>query len=551
MSSHSSDGRSDNGKRLSDPIYEEKIEKGWDDRLFTKWSQMEVKNSSQKWETVHVVLRKNIVYVSREDPTRLKDNAKGYGGDVTGNFNLARTFVLGARSSDTHRFAFKLCKYSKNKKGSAEETNKHRSAIFCAKTAEERDDWMRILKEGVISQWDPESAAEHLQAHSQNELDKCAKGAGAKKSLDSLANSIDIYCEYAGEFERQRRLSAPGNVQKIVRVQSAARRWLTKRKVTEAASPPSRDKAFSETFRDFIESEQEYHDTLKLLEKRFMIPAESIKDGGEPVLRQFALFEHVLELLRNSHRTIVLLQSTIQVLEHTRVDEIPVGSIFQDVIFNDKTNHYMPYLESYAKQFTTFMSKAKKISGLRKLLKKLESEKDGERLVLSSTLLLPMERLSKYLFYAKSFLHIMVPDDKDFDKMKEVVTRAERLILTTEDVRETASKIERVMSLQSTFSNHSPDLFETTHSIIREGPVSLVQDSGLERSYLYLLNDAIIIASLSSDFSKRYERMLKLEHCVAFDIEDGSTRSVFVWPFSAPFWRVLCFVCFVLCLVLR
>jgi hypothetical protein len=138
----------------------------------------------------------------------------------------------------------------------------------------------------------------------------------------------------------------------------------------------------------------------------------------------------------------------------------------------------------------------------------------------------PLVRLLKYEWLIKELISLTPTDHVDYNNFAELQKKFEKINLVNEINREAAEKYQKLLTLNYKFSSSNAELVEPGRLWIREGPLLYITSQGPEKHYIYLLSDAIILATISNnDTTKSYSALIKLAEATISEAKDVGRKS--------------------------
>jgi hypothetical protein len=266
--------------------------------------------------------------------------------------------------------------------------------------------------------------------------------------------------------------------------------------VASSLSPRSSQR--EQIITEIIETERRYVKDLHLLQQLFRNAfLTAIQDGDDSVITQEE-FETVF-----SNAETLLLLNTRLLDELTAANRDTVGAVFVE---------FAPLFKLYA-AFCAGLSRALDVikvlrnrPGSAALLKRVEQIKDLRQLQLESFLILPMQRVLRYVLFLETLEKNTDDSHPDKENVKTALSRL-RLIATT--VNESVSVLDRahhLLELNSALSDCPFELVVPARRFVKEGSVKKITSRFVIEDWYVLLSDVLIYCT------KRHQQPLQLTY---------------------------------------
>ncbi|KAJ3288737.1 Intersectin 1 (SH3 domain protein) [Borealophlyctis nickersoniae] len=275
--------------------------------------------------------------------------------------------------------------------------------------------------------------------------------------------------------------------------------WINKVDPALLEQIPHEERKRQEAIFELIQTEQSYVRDLQLIVEVFYAPLTQLLTPPD-IRTLFSNIEEVLfvnSLILSDFETAQIEQSFVMG---------GIGRLF--IRHADKLSCYQPYCANFGTALKLLQKRRREDARLAEFLKTQQNQNPKCRsLDLSSFLLEPMQRITRYTLLLRQILHhtpVGHPDHDDILAALEIAEATADRVNVAAREQESRDKIEEVsavLDLEITGEDHKLDLFAPTRFL---GPRMFVHEGPLQKSksgrklHGYLFNDLLLLAQAKS-----------------------------------------------------
>jgi len=252
-----------------------------------------------------------------------------------------------------------------------------------------------------------------------------------------------------------------------------------------------------EVIYELIKTEQSYVRDLNVIVNEFLVPMQNKRILNDNDIKM--IFLNIEEILVCN----ITLLSGLESAQNNNNYVETVGYLFKEHSFEC----YTYFCSSLTVSLKHLQSLREEKKALKNFLKDQMSNPECKQLDLSSFLLEPMQRITRYSLLLKQILHYTGTNHKDHDDvlqaLRSIEERVEKINETTRDF-ENQDKINTINKLVD-FHNvkldlYAPSRFVQSRKFILEGPLAKAKSG--RKLYVYLFNDLILFTQLKSNSAR-------------------------------------------------
>jgi len=256
---------------------------------------------------------------------------------------------------------------------------------------------------------------------------------------------------------------------------------------------------------EVITTERAYVQFLQTLREVFIEPMREKKILDPQQMREVFGF---IEIIEGINRTIVLEKMEAWTPEGT----LTPGDIFESFTCQaGYLSSYSSYINNFDDSRACVISLVEKHKAFAAFLEEAQANPRCNGLTLEAFLIMPVQRLPRYVLLINELLKATPEDSPDHAKLNRALETMKKL---TKDINEKKSEQEQramVRLVQSQLTGLNEDLMNVvSRRLLKEGTMSQVPDANAPVAYerhlriIYLFNDLIIVATASVDMRGRH-----------------------------------------------
>eukprot|EP01127_Copromyxa_protea_P009216 TRINITY_DN2157_c0_g1_i3.p1 TRINITY_DN2157_c0_g1~~TRINITY_DN2157_c0_g1_i3.p1 ORF type:complete len:804 (-),score=191.09 TRINITY_DN2157_c0_g1_i3:181-2592(-) len=296
-------------------------------------------------------------------------------------------------------------------------------------------------------------------------------------------------------------LENPSQLQQIIRLQAAFRS-----KLTRTVHPEPQVKKFYRRYHiasEILSSEESYVNGLRCLIQIYLANLKKIPTDILPPAALKDIFSNS-EIIYG-YNTIILKQLRARMAKWY-TEEMSVGDIF--LKFVDFLKVYTAYVNNYSKALHTLGRYAEEQPLVLQSLRESRRHEDINGQELQSYLIMPVQRLPRYIMLLKDLLNCATPGTTEYKNLDNAVERLVEIADYLNKKKGEAENLSLVTIIASKLSGmRREELVSNTRSYVRQGTISTYGDrEGITESewkalspncmkskYCFLFNDMLLI----------------------------------------------------------
>ncbi|EFA83668.1 pleckstrin domain-containing protein [Heterostelium album PN500] len=252
---------------------------------------------------------------------------------------------------------------------------------------------------------------------------------------------------------------------------------------------------------EMLTTERTYVKQLNCIYEHFIEPSKrnnKIYCLSEEMLNTFSC----LEVILNAHKTNILkaLEERMLVWD----DKPKMGDIFCNNTSFIKL--YKHYVNNYDKSIVSLKQCKEKNSEFRNFVKTLDYSEKFSGLNVESFLILPVQRIPRYVLLLQDLLKYTDNSHEDFDQLCEALGTIKDFAETINYKKSEEDNYTRIQQIQETIKNLPPHMLERRKRFVHEGPLATKKD----KYYLFLFSDALLLTKSSKD-KKKFKQFINLQ----------------------------------------
>lgn len=246
----------------------------------------------------------------------------------------------------------------------------------------------------------------------------------------------------------------------------------------------------SKIAQEIIETERNYVNSLALLIEVFYKPFNEKALEPESCItpNDVKSIFSCIEIIFSYNRE--FLKDLERVIENWNPSTSKLGSTFATISHFLKT--YMTYVSNYTVALRT-LEQCKKDDTFDELLTDLELNHKLKNMPLTGFLIMPVQRIPRYLLLLKELLKYTPESHVDF---KDLVIAYDKITSVANEVNEAernAENLNTIYSIQTLLSGQIETILEPHRKLVKHGQIDIIIKQKRKIGYLILFNDMIIL----------------------------------------------------------
>lgn len=273
-----------------------------------------------------------------------------------------------------------------------------------------------------------------------------------------------------------------------------------------------------QAIQEIITSEKAYLKQLEILMEFFVVP---LKDQGILSDTSHTTLFGQIEMIYNLNG---------ELLKEVERDEENVAQAFLKMAPFFKL--YSVYAFDYKNALLILQDLTSKNPVFRRFLENAESRPEVQR-KLNSLMIAPIQRVPRYKLLLEQVLLYTSPADFDFKLLKESVKLVESTVSHINSVIEDQEVTQRLLNLQNSLVNRTPNIVKPSRKVIKEGILNKVNRKGDEiKRYCVLMSDIFMYCKILKDRPKDTVVENSLECCCIFPLKKCKVYEMFPGNFK-------------------
>ncbi|KYR00663.1 pleckstrin (PH) domain-containing protein [Tieghemostelium lacteum] len=268
---------------------------------------------------------------------------------------------------------------------------------------------------------------------------------------------------------------------------------------------------------EVLSTEKTYVKQLTVVHDYFIEPLKkNSKQYGltaEDVMNIFSC----LEVILNGHKSNIL-----KALEErmTMWDQKPqLGDIFVNGTSFIKL--YKHYVNNFDKSLQTLKQCKEKYPEFKQYMASLDYSEKLSGLSLESFLILPVQRLPRYVLLLQDLLKYTANDHEDFDQLCEALSVVKDLTENINFKKSEEDNQNKIQQIQDQIKGLPPSCMSMRRKFIDEGLLMIKKD----KYYIFLFSDAMIVTKPSKD-KKKFKHLINLQTASLNTMEDPNILKI-------------------------
>uniref|UniRef100_A0A6B2L7W0 DH domain-containing protein n=1 Tax=Arcella intermedia TaxID=1963864 RepID=A0A6B2L7W0_9EUKA len=201
-----------------------------------------------------------------------------------------------------------------------------------------------------------------------------------------------------------------------------------------------------------------------------------------------------------------------------------IGEVFSSMV--DFLKIYSAYVSNYTTALNT-LEKCKKDPQFLQMLQEAEKDQRLKNMPLSGFLIMPVQRIPRYLMLIRELLKYTPPDHIDYDSLSKTQDRIATVALEVNEAERIASNLQTVYQIQRVFGPQIETIVEPHRRLVKHGKVTLIEKNhkkNRKEAYLILFNDMVILAKQKGDGLDKLVKTPKIDDIDP--MEEGTSKVI-------------------------
>lgn len=338
---------------------------------------------------------------------------------------------------------------------------------------------------------------------------------GNERSIKSMLFETEEEKEkYAQQFFAARRIQTQYrkhreiSTKRVIFVQTRLRTYLAKKEYAQNKLIKKLNIQRTQVVMELYATEINYVNNLEKIVNCFMKPLRAIfdesKKGGITKENIDNIFCNIEEILLKHQEFIKKLKQIVDQWS----SEALLSPLFENI--HEYISVYIPYFNNYENSYDT-IEKCMKVPEFKESIKTVEGVKKLERNDLKSLLILPVQRIPRYILYLKEILKHTWPTHPDYDGLKIEISKIDEDIKVLNRWKKFSESKGVIELLQNQIKRQNIEVKGKKY--VSEGSV-LYQYSTMKETlktplptYIYLFNDMLLLTKTSVSKFTRISRL--------------------------------------------
>eukprot|EP01133_Synstelium_polycarpum_P000060 gene60-81_t len=252
---------------------------------------------------------------------------------------------------------------------------------------------------------------------------------------------------------------------------------------------------------EMLSTERTYVKQLTVILEHFIEPSKArakLFSLSEEVLNTFSC----LEVILNAHRTNILKALEARMLEWDAKPQL--GDIFINNTSFIKL--YKHYVNNYDRSIVGLKQCKERNTDFRNFVASLDYSERFSGLNVESFLILPVQRIPRYVLLLQDLLKYTNNDHEDFNQLVDALGTIKDFAETINFKKSEEDNAMKIASIQHTIRAMPPNTLERRKRFICEGALSTKKD----KFYVFLFSDALILTKPGKE-KKKFKTLINLQ----------------------------------------
>ncbi|KAK5583661.1 hypothetical protein RB653_005259 [Dictyostelium firmibasis] len=250
-----------------------------------------------------------------------------------------------------------------------------------------------------------------------------------------------------------------------------------------------------------LTTEQTYVKQLTVVYDNFIEPYKKTQKCHGLTGEEFMDIFNCLEVILSSHKTNLLKPIEDRMLVWDSKPQM--GDIFLNNTSFIKL--YKHYVNNYDKSIRTLKQCKEKYDGFKTYMATLDYSEKLSKLSLESFLILPIQRLPRYVMLLQDLLKYTANDHEDFNQLCEALSTIKDLTESINTKKSEEDNNTKIQQVQDQIKDMPPNTMTLRKRFVTEGCLNLKKD----KYYVFLFTDAMILTKPGKE-KKKFKNIINL-----------------------------------------
>jgi len=277
---------------------------------------------------------------------------------------------------------------------------------------------------------------------------------------------------------------------------------------------------------EILDTERFYVDALGVVADVYMKPLQREAARSKPILKtQYTsvIFAYLDVILGHNTRLLLGLEKRITTcMTEAMFQRACIGDLF-DAMKGQFASTYTKYVINHPEAIATLNERTRKNKGFASFLKKCKTRPDLKNQTLESYLIMPVQRLPRYILLLGELLKHTPPDHPDYAPLEDALSTLREAASSLNEGKRDSEMFQGVLRAQQSIEPKLPDLISATRRLWYEGPIQeWSKNRKLKERYLFLFNDLLLVTQQKSGEKYRLRTKIILASCTVDESRDFS-----------------------------
>lgn len=243
-----------------------------------------------------------------------------------------------------------------------------------------------------------------------------------------------------------------------------------------------------EIVREMVKTERQYVRDLTILIQLFLLPLKSAGEEAGLLSKEelYKIFSNVETLLKVNEELLQGLEKRTEEWDHTSC----VGDIFLHLASFFKL--YTVYCKNYGTALET-LQHCKTNPRFAHFLEETEKLPDVKKLEITSYLIMPIQRIPRYVLLLKDFLRHTPKGHPDFENISRALALFQDVAVHVNQSIQMSDEMNTMLELQKKFLGKY-EVVKPSRRFIRQGKLQKITSRFVKECWFFLFNDALVYA---------------------------------------------------------
>jgi len=257
--------------------------------------------------------------------------------------------------------------------------------------------------------------------------------------------------------------------------------------------------------KEILSTESTYVEGLDTAQNYYMVPMSNfhVKGlSGSELIK--SIFGNLMEVLAVNRKLLMELEKKIKSCPEEEFSNLRIGHLFLDIA--DDLNSYIPYICNYNLSMET-LERLEKSKDFRNFVKKCREE-SGQSLQLADYLIMPIQRIPRYVLLLKELLKNTIRGHPDYNDLQMALSRMKEVAASINENKRDAENQQRMVLLQGQLAGRLQEAVAAPgRKYIREGQFIVVDGGKQIKFYVFLTSDRLYV-------TKQDKKLYNVKHVI-------------------------------------